>query len=236
MKFCSPNQTQNETTKLRFNGPAASNSHLSVTWERRWHQPYVLAEYSKCFHDDLCPTTFPLRKTNFCTRGKREQGLCTWTPIPLLTPLHRWYLHDERMPAEGCGLFLEPPLSQLENPSAAICKPNGVQWMDQEQRDKTCILRVNISRNPQAPRWSSSTSPRALTRGETENFLEGGIYYTGVNSNELMWTHGLVGLHIDEIMESCLVRPLKSFSRQTRDHFQLVLTCYRNLTNSYLAD
>lgn len=85
-------------------------------------------------------------------------------------------------------------------------------------------LRVNI-RNPQVPRWSSSTSPRALTTGETENFLEGGTYYTGMNSNELMWTRGPVGLHIDEILESCLVRPLNSFSRQTRDHFQLVLAC-----------
>lgn len=129
------------------------------------------------------------------------------------------------MAAEGCGLFSESPLSQLENPSAAICKPNGVQLMDQEQRDKTCILRVNISRNPRAPRWPSSTSPRALTRGETENFLEGGTYYTGTNSNELMWTGGPGGLHFDEIMESCLVKPLNSFSRQTRDHCQLLLAC-----------
>lgn len=79
------------------------------------------------------------------------------------------------------GLFSEPSLSQLENPRAAICKPNGVQLMDQEQRDKTCILRVNISKNPPAPRWPSSASPKAHTRGETENFLEWGTYYTGMN-------------------------------------------------------
>lgn len=136
------------------------------------------------------------------------------------------------------GLFSEPSLSLLENPRAAICKPNGVQLMDQEQRDKTCILRVNISKNPRAPRWPSSTSPKALTRGEAENFLEWGTFYTGMNWNELTWTCRPVGLCIDEIIEFCLVRPLNSFSRQTRDFFfiLLVLCCYRNFTNSHLSD
>jgi hypothetical protein len=37
-----------------------------------------------------------------------------------------------------------------------------------EQRIKTCILRVNISKNVSALRWSSSTSSSAFSRGEVK--------------------------------------------------------------------
>lgn len=171
------------------------------------------------------PPLFPLRKTNFCTCGKREQGLDAWTPLPLLTHRHRWYLREQRMSAEGCGLFPEPPLSQLENPSTAICKPNGGQWMDQEQRDKTCIWESTLAEILEHPDGQVQPLRELLQQEKLKISWKGGTYYTGMNSNELMWTHGPVGLHIDEILESCLVRPLNSFSRQTRDHFQLVLAC-----------
>lgn len=99
----------------------------------------MLAGYSKCIHDDLCPTAFPIKENKFLHRWK--EGTRSWcmNPYPAVDS-----------PAQVVPAWIEDvcrrlwvisraPIISAGKPSAAICKPNGVQWMDQEQRDKTCI-------------------------------------------------------------------------------------------------
>lgn len=146
---------QNETRKHKFNEPTVSK--FTFKHRLRTKEAHTLHHQAGIATVMCVPTPFPTQEKKFRTYGKEEQGLYVnshRTVESLAQGIPAWI---EGVCMISLGLFSEPSLSRLENPRAVICKPNGVQLMDQEQKNKTCILRVNISKTPLHPEGQVQT-------------------------------------------------------------------------------